>query len=446
MRPHGRPLTTSLAALLLLALGGCGAGTWLGETEAPPLPGERKSVLLIEDAVEADPRLAQLAIALPPPVRNADWPQAGGEPDHAMGHLEAAEVIELAWRTGIGAGSGGGSVILAPPVVAQGTVFAVDAEGAVSAHDAASGAGRWRVEPEGVEELDRLRGGAAAFAEGRLYVASAGGTVLALDAASGAELWRQALRSPIRTAPTVLGGRVLVPTADSQLVALDAATGEVLWRHAGLFEQTAILGGASPAAEGEIVIATYPSGEVTALTLAGGQPIWSETVLRPRRTLAIGAITDIVGEPVIADGRVIVAGASGETAAFDLPTGARAWTAEVTTTQTPWVAGEYIYVLTERNELVAMLRQGGRVRWVSPLGELADPDNPESARVRWVGPLLVGDRLLTASSQGEMVSVSPYTGEVLGRIEVGGPVSLPPVVADGTVYVLTDEGDLLAYR
>jgi outer membrane protein assembly factor BamB len=44
------------------------------------------------------------------------------------------------------------------------------------------------------------------------------------------------------------------------------------------------------------------------------------------------------------------------------------------------------------------------------------------------------------------VSVSPYTGEVLGREELEGPVTLPPVVADGTVYFLTDRGDLLAYR
>jgi outer membrane protein assembly factor BamB len=241
-------------------------------------------------------------------------------------------------------------------------------------------------------------------------------------------------------------GQVLVPTADSQLLALDGATGEVRWRHSGAFEQTGILGGASPAAAEGMAIVAYASGEVVALSLAGGQPLWTETVLRPRRTLAIGAITDIVGDPVVDGDRVVVAGASGEMAAFDLVTGGRAWTAEVTSTQTPWVAGGFIYLLTERTELVCMLRQGGRVRWVSPLGELADPDSPDSARVRWTGPVLVGDRLLLASSEAEVVSVSPYTGEVLGRVALDGPVSLPPVVADGTVYLLTDRGDLLAYR
>jgi outer membrane protein assembly factor BamB len=294
--------------------------------------------------------------------------------------------------------------------------------------------------------MDRLQGGAPAYADGRLYVATSFGTVFALDAGNGAELWRQSLRAPVRAAPTVIDGRVLVPTADSQTFALDGTTGEILWQHAGLFEQAGILGGASPAAAGNTVIAAYASGEVVALSLASGQPLWSETVLRPRRTLAIGAITDIVGDPVIDDGRVVVAGASGEMAAFDLDRGDRVWTADVTSTQTPWVAGEFIYVLTERNELVCMLRQGGHIRWVSPLAELVEPDDPDSRRIRWAGPLLVSDRLLLGSSESEVISVSPYTGEVLGRVALSGPVSLPPVVADGTVYFLTDEGELLAYR
>lgn len=436
-----------LAGTASVLLAGCGEGSWLGTNEAPPLPGTRKPVLLIEDALRADPRLAELKVVLPPPVRNADWPQSGGTATHAMQHLAAADTIERAWRAGVGSGSGGGTVLIASPIVAGGQVLAVDAAGELSARDAATGAAAWRFVPEEVDALDRLRGGAAAYADGRVHLTGADGTVFAVDPAGGGALvWRQSLRTPLRAAPTVVAGRLLVPTADNQMFALDAATGEILWRHAGLFEQAGILGGASPAATEEVAVAAYGSGEVVALSLRTGQPLWSETVLRPRRTLAIGALTDIAGDPVIDGDRVLVAGASGEMAAFGLERGDRLWSADVTSTQTPWVAGDFIYALTERNEVVCLLRQGGRVRWVSPLGETVDPNDSTSARVRWTGPLLAGDRLLLASTGGEVASVSPYTGEVLGKAALAGPVSLPPVVADGTVYFLTDGGELLAYR
>lgn len=437
-----RGALTAAAALLA----GCSEGTWLGETEAPPLPGERKSVLLIEDEISADPRLAELNVILPPAVRNGDWPQAGGDPAHAMQHLEAAGAVEVAWRSGIGAGAGGGSRLLAGPVVAGGRVYAVDADGMTTAVDAATGAEVWQFYPDDVEEVDRLAGGAVVFAEGRLFVVTGNGMVYGLDAAAGTELWRRQIKAPIRSAPTVAQGHVLVSTADGQLYAFDTAAGELLWQHAGLFEPTGLLGGASPAVADGIVVAAYASGEVVALSLDNGQQLWSDTVLRPRRTLAIGTIADIVGDPVISGGRVFVAGVSGEMAALDLERGVRLWTAELTSIQTPWIAGNFIFMLTERNEVVCMVDQGGRIRWVSTLPTLVDPENTESRQIRWTGPILVSDRLLLASSEGEVVTVSPFTGEVLATTEIGDGVSVPAAVADGTVFLLTDGAQLVALR
>jgi hypothetical protein len=64
----------------------------------------------------------------------------------------------------------------------------------------------------------------------------------------------------------------------------------------------------------------------------------------------------------------------------------------------------------------------------------------------WTGPILVGDRLLVAGSNQQALTVSPYNGEILGRIDLPGPVSISPVAANGTVFILTDNAQLLAYR
>ena len=195
------------------------------------------------------------------------------------------------------------------------------------------------------------------------------------------------------------------------------------------------------------MIAAYASGEVVALSLASGQQLWSETVLRPRRTLAIGAIADIVGDPVIAGDRVFVAGASGEMAAFDLERGVREWTADVTSTQTPWVAGNFIFVLTERNELVCMVDQGGRIRWVSPLadtGRAGEPGFPADPLDR-ADP---GQRPPAARELGgrggQRLALSP--ARCWARPSSAARSRVPPAVADGTVFFLTDAAELLAFR
>jgi outer membrane protein assembly factor BamB len=428
-----------------LLLSGCSVGSWFGGATETPLPGERISVMLLEREVTADPGLASLPIELPPPQRNADWPQSGGPPTHAFHHLAANDDLRLAWQASIGSGSAGGGQLLARPVVAEGRVFTMDAEGTVSAFDTRSGALAWRYEPQDLIDEVEL-GGGLAYDGGWLFAALSSGTVVALNAASGTEVWRQPLRLPLRAAPTVAGDRLLVVSADNQLFALDGQTGQPLWRHTGFFEGAGLLGGPSPAVGDGVVVVPYSSAEVYALRLDNGRPLWNDTIQRPRRTQALAEINDIDGMPVIDGDRVYVTSYGGEMVAIDLRRGLRAWDVELASTQTPWLAGDFIYVLTTRGEVVCLLRDNGRVRWVSPLPHLVDPDDPTSDPIGWSGPILVGDRLLLAGSAGQALSMSPYNGEILGRIDLDGPVVLPPVAADGTVYLLTEDADLLAYR
>jgi outer membrane protein assembly factor BamB len=428
----------------LIGLAACsGDDTWFGAAEDPPLPGERVSVMLLERDVSADPTLANLPVQLPPPRLNDTWSQNGGNPTHVMNHLAAGDPLGLAWRASIGEGSPGEGQLLARPVVADGRVFTMDAEATIRGLDAGSGKSLWQLEQD---DADGLIGGGLAYANGRLFATLSSGDVVGLEAGSGAEVWRQSLGLPLRAAPTVAEDRVLVLTADNQLYALDSATGRPLWRHAGFFEGAALLGGPSPAVDRGLVVVPYSSAEVYAIRLDNGRVLWSDTVERPRRTQALDQITDIEAMPVIDGDVVYVAGYGGQMAAIDARRGIRRWDIDVASTETPWLAGDFIYVLTTRGEVVCLLRDNGRIRWVSPLPRLANPDDPGSTPIVWSGPILVGDRLLVAGSHGEAITMSPYTGEILGRQELPGPVVIPPVAADGTVYILTENAQLLAYR
>jgi outer membrane protein assembly factor BamB len=434
----------ALAALIGLAA--CsGDDAWFGAGEDPPLPGERVSVMLLERELTADPSLADLPIELPPPRRNEAWPQSGGDPTHVMHHLAAGDQLNLAWRASIGSGSPGEGQLLARPVVAEGRVFTMDAEGMIRAFDADSGALLWQLEQDD-DHADGLIGGGLAYANGWLFATLSSGDVVGVDAAGGAEVWRQSLGVPLRAAPTVAEDRVLVLTADNQLYALEGTAGRPVWRHAGFFEGTGLLGGPSPAVDGDLVIVPYSSAEIYAMRLDNGRPLWSDTVERPRRTEALDQITDIEAMPVI-DGEVVyVAGYGGQMAAIDARRGIRRWDLDIASTETPWLAGDFIYVLTTRGEVICLLRANGRIRWVSPLPRVVDPDDPGSTPIVWSGPILVGDRLLVAGSEGQAITISPYTGEILGRQELPGPVVIPPVAAAGNVYFVTENAQLLAYR
>ncbi|MBV8800193.1 MAG: hypothetical protein JO208_10360 [Alphaproteobacteria bacterium] len=64
----------------------------------------------------------------------------------------------------------------------------------------------------------------------------------------------------------------------------------------------------------------------------------------------------------------------------------------------------------------------------------------------WTGPVLVSDRLIVVSSNGRAYSISPYTGQLTGKTDIPDGAYISPVVANGTLYLLTNGAQLVALR
>jgi outer membrane protein assembly factor BamB len=435
----------AVLAVLTLLLADCDWISGIFETSKDRLPGERISVLSLDHRLEPDPALAKSEVQLPRPVSNANWPQAGGYPNHVMQHLALDGQLHKLWRINIGEGASRYGRVLSQPVVADGRVFAMDAQDVVSAVDAKSGDELWSNDVKPEAELNHAFGGGLAVAEGRLLVTTGYGQVLALDVASGKEIWRQQIAAPMRGPPTVADGRIFAVTIENQLEVLSADDGHRLWTHNGIPETAGLLGGASPAVDGDIVIVPYSSGELFALRAENGRPLWTDNLATARPLGALSTLADIRGRPVIDRGRVYAVSHSGRMVAIDLRTGDRVWEQEIGSTHGPWIAGEYIYVLGSDVDLLCLRGQDGHVRWVRELPRFEDQKDKKDP-VRWAGPVLAGNRLIVVASNGDALSVSPYTGETRPLRELPGGVFLDPVVANDTLYVLTDEADLIALR
>jgi len=416
------------------------------KTETAEPREDRISILSFEQKLEVDPELAGRQPIVPTPVDGTDWPQPGGPADNAPVHANASGAFDVAWRRGVGAGSNENTRISSPPVIADGRIYVLDADQELFALRADGGQRIWSKNLAPRRGRDKVAlGGGVAVVDGKVYVTSGYGFVAAFDAANGAETWRTASESPFHAAPTVAGGRVFAVNNDSELMAFDAATGAVQWTHQAIAEPARILASSSPAARSDIVVAPFASGEVVALLAANGRRLWVDALTRAGRLTSLSAINDIAGRPVLYEGVVYAASHSGILAAIDQRSGQRIWARGMASTQTPWVAGDALYAVTIDGELTAIERNTGKPFWVTQLRRYKDQEDREG-RIAWTGPVLVGGKLLLASSIGEGVVVNPATGAVEKTLRLGAPVYIPPVVAGGQVYLLTDEATLVALR
>ncbi len=261
----------------------------MGETEDPPLPGERLAVLSLQSTLVPDPGLSDQKVVLPKPQVQEDWTQNGGVPSHSLQHLAFDNAtMKKQWEVSIGTGSLDQDLLLNQPVIAKGVVFTIDADADVRAFSAKNGKQIWSVDITPDQEDDSsLLGSGVAYADGMVYATTGFAEVVAIDAASAEVKWRTRLTAPMRAAPTVRGGRVFVVTVDNQTVALNAYSGEILWSHRGAAEGASFMGGASPAVDQGVVISAYSTGELYALRVENGQVIWSDTLASAGRTDAV---------------------------------------------------------------------------------------------------------------------------------------------------------------
>ncbi len=441
LRTSRAPVSALTALTLLLA--GCGSDIF-GSSEPPPLEGERIAVLQQEGVFSVDPETASVVVALPAPVANPEWPQVGGYPDHAMHHLALSAAPAVAWRASIGTGGDAYHPLVSEPVAAGGRIFALDAASVLSAYDLAAGNQIWRVNltPEGE---DTLFGGGVATDGARVYATTNYGYVYAVDAASGDPIWLTRIDSALRAAPGLAGDRLIVVTLDNRTVALSADSGEVLWTHSGPVATAGLLGSTAPAIGDGIAAVSYSSGEVFAIDLATGEARWSDAIGRDRFRQSPAEVSGITGRITIDRGLVLVSGNSAITTAIDIATGERVWQRPLPSANGPWVAGDFLFLITADQTLLCLLRATGAVKWYLPLQRFVDPDD-SSGPIDWTGPVLAGDRLLLIGTTGELLTVSPYTGELLGSSSIGSGTRVPPVVVAGGVYLLLGDATLVALR
>ena len=468
-RSRPMPYALALAGLSAFVLAGCSTDSLPSlpsvgnlnpfKEKQAPLPGRRIPVLPANEKIPGELADASAPIVVPAAVPNEEWTQPGGTPSHVLGNLALSASPREAWRADAGSGSSGQGRIIASPIVAGGRVFTLDAEGTATAFSVSGGSKVWSQSlaptPQQTAQagggfpsfstgsLFSLGGGGdgggygggLAFDNGRLFGASGFGAVIAIDPATGKRLWEKNLGAPVRSSPTATGDRVFVLTTEGRVYCLSGIDGAELWSARGLPSQASLSLNASPAVDAEIIAVPFPTGDVLGLNISDGSPVWSESLTRTRRESQFASMTD-AARPAIENGVVYAIGHAGRMTATNAKTGERIWSLNAPGTQMPWVAGDSVFIVDTRAQIMAVSKRDGKIQWTTKL--------PTSGA--WSGPVLAGNQLWTVSSKGLLAAVDAVGGRVIGQQEVGAGSYIAPVVAGGRMYLLTDSAKLIALQ
>ena len=427
-----------------LAAGGCSL-LKKGRPKTPVL-GERIPVLTSEGDVAVDPATAAIPMTLPEPVANAEWTQSGGNAAKSVGQLALGTALARAFTVPAGRGSSLTARLSSEPVVAGGRVYTIDTLGTVRAFDAQSGGKVWESQtPNDKGNESSLYGGGIAFDQGRIYATNGLGYVSALDVRSGGIVWQVRPGGPLRGAPTVAADAVYVMSQDNQIYSLKEADGTTNWSQAASLEIAGVFGSASPAVGQGTVVAGFSSGELNAYRYENGRMVWQDALQRTSIRTSVSSLSDIDADPVIDRGQVFAVGQGGRMVSLEITTGQRQWELNIAGISTPWLAGDWVFVVTSDAKLLCIARSNGHIRWINQLPQFEHPKS-KKGQIDYKGPILAGGRLIVVGTNGVMINVDPATGSFQSQTSAGAGISQGPIVANSTLYIYDDAGRLSAFR
>lgn len=384
-----------------------------------------------------------------PKVRSvSDWEHRYLSTARAVPHLSFAETApRQIWTTSIGAGNAMRQRVPSAPVAADGRIFAMDALHMLSAVDSA-GAILWQqsLVPAG-ETPGEVTGGGLAVKGDTLFVTTGYGRLHALDVTSGATKWMQRFDAALTAPPLVDGSLVYVTTRDGFGFALDRELGRIVWATEGDPDTVSALNGGAASIAGNAVLFSFPSGQIQSLLKQGGISLWTGSVAGNRVGRASSRFNTIVGAPVVSGGSIYVTTATGRLAALDATTGARKWTTLEGGTGPVLPVGSALFAVSDESRLLRLDARTGALVWAAtlPFFETDRIEKREDIHLHF-GPILAGGRLILTSTDGLLREIDPVSGDLLRTVELGAGAVAEPILVDGVLYVLTEDGALRAFR
>lgn len=414
-----------------------------------PLPGKREDYVRFEGHdIQIDTTLARQGAPVASAMTVSAFPQSISNFDvnHRPYQVNLSTLLKgdaaPRWTLSIGEGVDKSHRLYGHPVSDGTLLFTSDSRGKVTAIRVSSDPKVvWEFDP--IPDDDRANAGCSTLAvrDGRVFVGSSIGNVVALDATSGKQIWNVSLTAPIRVMPAIKDGRVFVTLIDGKTLALDEKTGQTLWMYQGFVESSSIQGGAAPVVKDDVVVSSYSSGDIHVMKVDSDTPLWSDTITAALRSDSVSSLPHIVGNPILDGSMLYVISHGGRMVAFDLSQGIVVWQKDLGSVRSPLLIGQNIYIVDNSQRVVCLDKISGRVYWVRALPESSDKDVINL----WTDPVAVNDQLVLASSSGDIVLLSLKDGAQTRCIKTSAGVSMMPIVINDHMYMVNDDGVLVAY-
>lgn len=367
-------------------------------------------------------------------LQGCSWIRSWGDPEPGdpapLVEFEESLEVRKVWSTGIGDGMGKHGLSMAP-VYSSGILVAADHEGRLAVVDAETGRKNWELKTK------QSFSGGPGLDDDRIYMGTIDGRVIAYGRAGGAELWNAQVSSEVLAPPASADGIVAVRCIDGRVFGLDAVSGRRLWIYDHKAPLLTLRGETDLLIRAGILFVGYDDGSVVALRLSDGSVVWNQTVASPEGRTELDRLADIGQQMVIVASDLIVSSYKSRIVSLAADSGRLLWFKDISSGTGVQVDRTSLAVSEKNDDLWMLDRRNGSTIW-----KVDQLTNRGLTR-----PAFYGGYVVVGDKEGYLHWLDSEIGSFVARERAGRKgFAAAPLTVGTTLYVLTHDGDLVAYR
>ncbi|MFB4205124.1 MULTISPECIES: outer membrane protein assembly factor BamB [Arhodomonas] len=335
---------------------------------------------------------------------------------------------EMVWSRDVG--EAGGLHDRLEPAYSDERIYAAGADGTVYAFDAENGRTEW------TQDLGAPLSGGPAAGHGLVVIGTRKGEVIGLSADDGEVLWRSGVTSEV-LAPAAIGDDVVVVrTNDGRVFALEPDSGERRWLYDRNVPTLTVRGHSAPViAEGGAIVG-FDNGRLVALSLSEGTPVWEASVAVPKGQTDLDRMIDIDADPLVARDAAFAVAYQGRVAGVALKSGQVVWARELSGNAGLALAGRRLIVPDTGGRVWALDPSNGASLWRQ------DALSGEAL----AGPAIQDGYVVVAGDDGYLSWLNADSGEILARRHAADTrITVAPLVVGHRLYTLSTGGQLQSW-
>lgn len=396
------------------------------------------SAFAIVNSLHADPALEKVEITLPKQEENKLWYGSSSEQNSRIENIsfnfsdkKSFKKTDRIWS---GINFRFDDRFVFSPIITNKNIFLFDGSGILEALDLNSKKRIWKTRIFPVQFLSNYQTPRIGYSTGKIFAIAGINKISAINEVDGKIIWSKEIASVPISTPISDGKLVYVSTNDNKLYAFNVEDGELQWMHSGIIRPTAIFGSASPVIYKDLVLVSYSSGEIYAVSKKTGEPIWSQDLNISKATNSDFYLNDIDATPLVKNDVVYTIGNGGLMMAIDVKKGNYLWKKEIAGVVDFWAANGFLFVINNDNKLIALSQKNGGIKWVSQLPNFVKVKKPQT-KILYSGVTMAGDKLLVSSVRGEILIISPFDGKIEKTVKFGSKIFHSPIVLNEKIYL-----------